>query len=49
VTDEETALAAQARELAVSGLHWLLAAAVDTPDGPGWTTHPDDDELDPTL
>jgi hypothetical protein len=49
VTDEETALAAQARELAVSGLQWLLAAAVDTPDGPGWTTHPDDDELDPTL
>jgi hypothetical protein len=38
MTDGETALAAQARELAVSGLQWLLAAAVDTPDGPGWTT-----------
>jgi hypothetical protein len=48
VTDE-TALAEQARELAVSGLQWLIAAAVDTPDGPAWTTHPQDDELDPTL
>jgi hypothetical protein len=48
VTDE-TALATQARELAVSGLQWLVAAAVGAPDGPAWTTHPEDDELDPTL
>jgi hypothetical protein len=48
VTDE-TAVAAQAGELAVSGLQWLVEQARDTPAGLVWTTHPDDDELDPTL
>ena len=46
---DETALAAPARELAVSGLQWLVEQARETPAGLVWTAHADDDELDPTL
>ena len=43
------ALAAQARELAMSGLQWLVEQGRETSGGLAWTTHPDDGELDPTL
>jgi ribosomal protein S18 acetylase RimI-like enzyme len=48
VTDAE-ALASDAGALAAAGLQWLVEQARETPGGLAWTTHPDDDELDPTL
>ena len=38
-----------AEGLAASALDWLLRVARATPDGLTWTSHPGDDEVNPTL
>ena len=44
-----TRAASRAEALAASGLDWLLRTARETPEGLTWTSHPGDNEVDPTL